>query len=504
MTLRTLFQFLLIVSLSACVPVMSSPTAAGTQPSNARPDLVVSSVYLGMEGIPGSPTNCISAYAPYEIRAIIENRGSVTAEDVFAVEQSTGYQVRIGTLTALQSLEVQIPLNSAGASYTVIVDPENLVAESDEANNAYSYLAPTPTPPALCPPTQPGSVPTLPSTSAPTLPPVISLSSLDGLIYADIYADQIGKMINGNPVQIMQGRLAYFSPNGLQALFERSGDLWLAEPMDNPGINLTTTSERFEQFPQWWAANPAKIVFNSMGINEAQEKKWNHDISGYLSIMNTDGSDYTTLSDVPSYTRPALNPDGKTIAYDMLGQPMLYEIGAGPRPFDVVEYGYQSNIPNAVYTSPVFAPDGHLLTWWVSQGAFEPQRQFSLVMFDLNGKTSLIVHSYSPSTTFPEWLDPPVWSPGGQWLVLQTRNELSSWDLLFIHREATVSQQVGFATNPVWSPDGTRLAYVQHPSSSNPSNVGNIVVMEVPSWNAWQTSLSAGSAPLGWTAPPSQ
>jgi Tol biopolymer transport system component len=88
--------------------------------------------------------------------------------------------------------------------------------------------------------------------------------------------------------------------------------------------------------------------------------------------------------------------------------------------------------------------------------------------------------------------------------VLQTRNEFNPWDLLFIHREATVSQQVGFATNPVWSPDGTRLAYLEHAQVSIPSGTSNIVVVDVPSWNFQRTSLPAGSIPLGWTTPPPQ
>ncbi|RPJ23917.1 MAG: hypothetical protein EHM33_19495, partial [Chloroflexi bacterium] len=152
MTLRTFFQFLLIVSLSACAPIVVSPATPTPPSSTGLPDLVVASVYLGMQGIPGNSSNCVPAYAPYEIRAIIENRGSAPAADVFVIEQVAGQQVQIGSIPASQSMEIQIMLNLASGSYTLIVDPLNVVTESDENNNVYSYLAPTPTPPAICTP----------------------------------------------------------------------------------------------------------------------------------------------------------------------------------------------------------------------------------------------------------------------------------------------------------------------------------------------------------------
>ncbi len=494
MKLRALFQFLAMIALSACGPIVIS-TATPTLPSSTQlPDLVISSVYLGMQGIPGNP-GCVPAYAPFEIRAIIENRGSAAAINVLVVEQSTQHQVQVGTLQPMQSVEVQFPLSSTG-SYTVVVDPQNTVVESNESNNVTSYLAPTPTPPAICTPVQATPASTLPSGASTSL-------SLQGLFYADMNLAKIVKVSSGGTsIQVIDGLTAQISPDGLQDLFERSGDLWLAEPMDNPGVNLTNTPDRYETLPQWWPANPAKIVFNSMGINEGKEKKWTHDISGYVSIINKDGTEYTTLSDTPSYTRPALSPDGKTIAYDILGVPMLYEVGVGMRPFDPAQYGYQATSPSAVFTSPAFSPDGHWLLWWVSDGSSESPRQFSLVMFGLTTNNSGTLHTYTAPAGTLGWLDPPVWSPGGQWIAVQTRGEASLYDLWLLQPDGMVSQRFGMATNPVWSPDGQHLAYVQQPPRTDTNVAASLSIIDVPSWNIQQTSLPAGSIPLAWIPAP--
>jgi len=312
---------------------------------------------------------------------------------------------------------------------------------------------------------------------------------------------QIFRIISGGQgVAVLPGTSARFSPDGILALFESSGDIFLAEPMDNPGVNLTSTPDRLENTPQWLPSNTLKIVFNSKGVNEAQERGWDNNVLGYLSMMNLDGSEYTVLADVPSYTPPAILTDGSMIAYEQSGVPMLYEIGQGSRPFDPTLYGYQPSA-EAFFTSPSFSSFGRWLTWWVSENSLRPDKRFSLVLFDLNANTSTILHSYTSLSGTEGWLPNPVWNGNENWIAFQTRNETTPWDLWVMHQGGGIGQRFGLASNPVWSPNLERLAYVQWPSRSDSYLAASASIIEVPSWNVQPTNLPSGSIPLGWTLP---
>jgi len=147
---QTLFLFLLAVTLfNACTP---GPVTAPI-PISSLPDLVVSNVYLGMQGVPTDWAECIPNYSPFEIRAMIRNIGQVPAYNISLIELSTGTNLTIGELDAGQGMELYFPISSANAAYNVVVDSQNTIPESNENNNTFSYLAITPTPLALCPPT---------------------------------------------------------------------------------------------------------------------------------------------------------------------------------------------------------------------------------------------------------------------------------------------------------------------------------------------------------------
>jgi len=113
-----------------------------------------------MQGVPTNSTECIPNYGPFEIRVMIRNLGQAPAYNISLIELSTGTNLTIGVLGAGQGLELYFPLVSPNSTYNVTVDPQNMIPESNEGNNTFSYLAITPTPPALC---------TSPSTSLPNL-----------------------------------------------------------------------------------------------------------------------------------------------------------------------------------------------------------------------------------------------------------------------------------------------------------------------------------------------
>lgn len=481
MKLKILSITLMFIFLSACswATGIFQPTSVS---EIAMPDLVVASINVGMIDPYGV---CVDGY---RIFTSILNQGSAPAKNVIAVEMSTGQTITVGRLDAGQKVDFSIPADPYQGRYIINVDPENLVVESNETNNNLSYLLPTPTPYVGCAP-----IATVETTPLPPPPVTPSPVSIDGLVYADVNRAEIMQAFSfGEPAPLLDATFAWFSPDGTQALFERSGDLWLAEPMDNPGGNITNTSERLEYSPQWLpASTPQKIIFNSVPSGPLTSPP-----SGFLSWMNLDGSGYEVLASTPSYTSPALDPGGQTIAYEEYGKPMNYAIGTGIHPFDPQTFGYQP-ATGARFTSPSWSPDGRWITWWVSEesGSF---RKFDLVMFELSGAGGYkTLYSYTPLSGTEGWLPNPVWSPSGQWIAFQTRGETTPWDLWVMHQGGGIGQRFGLATAPVWSPDSQRLAYVQaQPRTSDLPPA--LSILEVPSWNMQQTNLPAGSYPVAW------
>ena len=136
------------------------------------PDLTISNVYLGMQGIPGNSTNCVSNYAPFEIRVIVQNHGQAPAYNISVTETSIGTNLMVGELGAGQSMELYFPSGLPSGTYNFVVDPQNAIPELNENNNVFSYLPITPTPPAICTP-----VVTPTFTPAPQYPPLITWQS---------------------------------------------------------------------------------------------------------------------------------------------------------------------------------------------------------------------------------------------------------------------------------------------------------------------------------------
>lgn len=177
----TLIAVMLLIFLPACgqatMPIPSqtvSPPAfnVGTdEPGDnlsALPDLAISFVNIAMQGVPVDTSECVTAYAPLELRAIIENRGIAQATNIQVVELSTGYSLQISELPAGHRMEVIIPAGSPNGAYQISIDPQNLVPETDEGNNTAEYIAITPTPPILCTSTPPAITP-FPNPSTPAI-----------------------------------------------------------------------------------------------------------------------------------------------------------------------------------------------------------------------------------------------------------------------------------------------------------------------------------------------
>ena len=150
-----------------------TPTITPTSLTGSFPDLVISSV---VSSPPGWTNGCALTQGT-GIRVTVRNNGTVNA-GTFIVDVS-GTQQTVTSLAAGASLNLWF---SRTGSLVITVDITNMVAESSESNNTFSYVTITGTPPVLCTrtPTPTGSVTTV-ITNTPTrtitiTPAVITLT----------------------------------------------------------------------------------------------------------------------------------------------------------------------------------------------------------------------------------------------------------------------------------------------------------------------------------------
>ncbi|MFZ5855395.1 MAG: CARDB domain-containing protein [Chloroflexota bacterium] len=167
---------LLLLVLSACSPVIQAPTQNNVPTTSPLPDLTITSAYVSM--VDGTGV-CLSYYG---LIVTVANQGGAPAPDVILAENNTGQQVGIGTINAGQSITMPFVAEAPNGAYTVMVDPQNAIAEANEANNSAAFAGPTATPPASCLPVQLGTSTFTPPPFEHTLTPSFTPPPVSNLI----------------------------------------------------------------------------------------------------------------------------------------------------------------------------------------------------------------------------------------------------------------------------------------------------------------------------------
>jgi len=158
-------------------------TSPASQPETALADLIVYA-QTSMDGYAGG---CVEAYTPLVSQVCVENCG-VGDAGPFIIQVEEGHsewsleQLRSGETHCFQS-DVDL------SALTVMVDAQNTVAESDEANNTWTI--PIPTPPALCTVVAPEP---LPATETPTLVAPSTLAIVSFTIDAEDLPDNAKRL----------------------------------------------------------------------------------------------------------------------------------------------------------------------------------------------------------------------------------------------------------------------------------------------------------------------
>jgi dipeptidyl aminopeptidase/acylaminoacyl peptidase len=319
----------------------------------------------------------------------------------------------------------------------------------------------------------------------------------------------------GQAVQVSDRTNAILSPHADQVLYNdwETNDLWLFDLSTGLRVNLTATPDDSECCYRWWPGRPDIVVF-SQKPQELAPVSW---ALGFLGVAAIDGSGSQVL-DEQHHTAglPALSPDGQTIAYGGGTVGWLYRWETGPEPFDPADFGLGAADGELAIGAPAWSPDGTRLAWMIDAGNANPDGRIAIGVFDMEERTSWMLHTHDPPglqgwLPTPIWtseghlniegrVSAPCWSPDGRWLAFATLAQDPAEREIWVARADGLGQEercLGPGKNPVWGPDGRWLAF-----SDAPIEADEHWMVEVQTWRAHQLGLPPGAEIAAWVNPP--
>ncbi|MDE0170902.1 MAG: hypothetical protein OXS29_15570 [bacterium] len=266
-------------------------------------------------------------------------------------------------------------------------------------------------------------------------------------------------------------RRPVWSPDGLSIAFdtERHGDLTAESPdteiyvinADGTGQQQLTDGGGKNRRPVW-APGGQRIAFTT--------EEWEYH---YIYSINPDGSDRRPLTYTTDDRDPVWSPDGRTVAFTSDRKANYLSFVTG------VDGAGQRQVADMGDTGvPAWSPGGTRIAFSCCEGYLG-----YIWVVDTEGRG----HSRRlDATAGTDWADDPVWSPDGSRMAftrsMSADNALGFVDELFlIDADGTnvtqITQTEGGAYGtgrPVWSPDGTRIAFTRFRDLDPAPTVSNI------------------------------
>jgi Tol biopolymer transport system component len=339
--------------------------------------------------------------------------------------------------------------------------------------------------------------------------------SLAGLIYAQLDQQperplwRVGA--DGTPTLFLENSqtLGALSSDGTQVITccspRGETNLSLVDLATGEIRQLTNTPDRLNFNPQWWDANLETIVFVSKTVDSNDQPTPG---PGNLAVVQIDGTGFQILDDQHEMHtfQPALAPDGQSIAYNHGGEnasddgllvPWIYDLEDGPTLFNYGDYGL-NDLPGLTFGSAAWSPDGQYLAWVIGgELSGNDTWETGIAMFDLEGQSVEVLTPYVPGNCLFVWCrEAPEWNATGAWLTWEVSpaGELPSFWIL--RPDGTEQEFIDFAVEPVWSPEGNLLVYIQNTSFTT----SVIMVMEPGKWQSQRAGLPDQVGIVQWTS----
>lgn len=338
-------------------------------------------------------------------------------------------------------------------------------------------------------------------------PTTVPKNPYAGLIYR--LGDSLFKIgADGQPAPLAPGLDPQILPDRFtpRATFSRDGkwmlswwdwsDLWLVDLSTGQSRNLTNTTDQEECCAQFWPGRSDVILFLTRTAG-------GDPFSYQLASIQLDGSNYKVVDPTASLIgQPAPAPDGSAIAYDSAGKPTLYLWDGGQaQSLNAAAYGVQAPAENYGLTNPAWSPSGQQIAWAVSgdiTGSGQPQG--GILVIDLAGQSSRLLHSYNPAGSESGFL-PVAWSPNGQWMALfaHATDQPGAWLVsadgsqeILLYNPGNARAVAGLSA--FWSPDSQHLLIVDPNTEGNPG----LTFFNLSTSQTETLPLPAGALPLAW------
>ncbi len=253
----------------------------------------------------------------------------------------------------------------------------------------------------------------------------------------------------GEPALTRDGTwLAYVVSTSNTEADRSQSDLWRVRYDGSRRTQLTQTADSSEWRPQW-SADASRLAFLSDRPRDAEQSR--DDATTQVWMMPADGGEARRLTDFADGVEDfALSPDGTRLAVIAIDPEFPPGTEKPKNPLPIVSERYQ------------FKEDG---------AGYLGSRRKHLYLFDIaSGKAELLTPG-----AHDEQL--PAWSPDGRTIAYVTKRGADpdrhlNYDIYLVEAKAGAKERqlTTFAgadldpyweTYPAWSPDGTRIAYLQ-------------------------------------------
>lgn len=387
------------------------------------------------------------------------------------------HRLTIFLILALLITGCAVPSTSVVVQPTdIVTEPETVVATEQPIDIVTIEPVPaTDTPsPATLPPIKTTDAP--PTSGAPTHP-------LSGLVVTRGAGIELARFDETGTLQPLSQRpFSALSPDGTQIAYIEGDDVWLV-PVDDSGapVNLTNSPNIMEQATEWWKERPGWLL---VAFQPADD----FGFSAFYGLLKSDGSAFMPLeSEDRSMSSPALGPDGSMVAYDRFGIPRLLNVDTGEK----IDPGLDvPGHPVQLMGFPAWAPDGR----HVAYKLYDKEGWIGSGVYDVSSSTWSLIHQYTIVGGTEPFAD-FAFSPDGRWLAMVNQSDpavggFRGPGLWILPTDGSEPILLGAGTNPVWSPDSTRLVFTSSSGGSFDQDVLQLVLAE--SWEPVQLDALPG------------